>query len=238
MLRFLELRDFALIDQLELQLAPGLNAFTGETGAGKSILVDALLQLAGNRADSGLIRSGSSSALIQGSFELADRSVTLSRRIQTGSRSSSARIDGEQVKLAELAQTAAPLMAVHGQHAAIELADQSSHLHLLDRLLPHTARAKLTRHRDTYAQWQDTKRNLDALQDSIAERMRRLDTIDWELTEIRSAGLQPGEVEALRLGLTELRHADSVAAGSAEALQRLIEADDCAVVSLAAAQRA
>ena len=98
MLRQLELRDFALISRLELSFGPGFSVLTGETGAGKSILVDALLQLAGARADSGLVRSGADSTLIQAEFKAGpDGSpLTLSRRLQQGGRSS-ARIDGEVV---------------------------------------------------------------------------------------------------------------------------------------------
>ncbi len=237
MLRFLELRDFALIERLELELAPGLNAFTGETGAGKSILVDALLQLAGNRADSGLIRAGCDTALVQAEFTGESRSLTLTRRLQTGSRSS-ARVDGEQVKLGELARTAAPVIAIHGQHAAIELADQSGHLHLLDRLLPEAAREQLGRHQELHAQWNGVTSELAALRDTVAERIRRLDTINWQLEEIRAARLEPGEEEELRATLGELRHADAVAAGGSEALARLTEADESAISALAAANRA
>lgn len=203
MLRFLELRDFALIHQLDLELAPGLNAFTGETGAGKSILVDALMQLAGNRADTGLIRAGCDSALVQAEFALADHSITLTRRLQSGSRSG-ARVNGEQVTLSELARTAAPVMAIHGQHASIELADQASHLHLLDRLLPGPARQRLQAHRQLHADWLAASQELTRLRESLAGRLRRLDTIDWELEEIRAARLRPGEEQELRQGLAEL----------------------------------
>lgn len=237
MLKLLELRDFALIGRLELELAPGLNAFTGETGAGKSILVDALLQLAGNRADTGLIRSGSDSALIQAEFTDGTSQVTLTRKLQQAGRSS-ARIDGEQVTLAELTRRAAPLIAIHGQHASLELADPASHLHLLDRLLPAAGRTTLTEHAHLYVRWRETDRRLTDLTAALQERARRLDTIAFQLKEIRQAELRPGEEEALRAGLDELRHAEAVASGAGQAVNLLTEADDSVISQLVAASRA
>lgn len=237
MLKLLELRDFALIGRLELELAPGLNAFTGETGAGKSILVDALLQLAGNRADTGLIRSGAAGALIQGEFDDAGQAVTLTRKLQQAGRST-ARIDGEQVTLSELTRRAGPLIAIHGQHASLELADRSAHLHLLDRLLPPEGHARLADHAVIYADWRAASQRLKELEAALQERARRLDTINFQLDEIRRAALKPGEEEELRSGLAELRHADTVASGSGQAVDLLSEADSSVIAQLAAASRA
>src|SRR5690554_4810273 len=228
MLKLLELRDFALIGRLELELAPGLNAFTGETGAGKSILVDALLQLAGNRADTGLIRSGSASALIQGEFSDEGSQVTLSRKLQQAGRSS-ARIDGEQVTLTELTRRAGPLIAIHGQHASLELADRASHLHLLDRLLPGQGRTALAAHADLFARWRAIDRQLKDLAAALQERARRLDTIAFQLKEIRQAELRPGEEEALRAGLAELRHSEAVASAAGQSVTLLTESEDSVI---------
>lgn len=236
MLKLLELRDFALIGRLELELAPGLNAFTGETGAGKSILVDALLQLAGNRADTGLIRSGAADALIQAEFSDAGSPVTLTRKLQQPGRST-ARIDGEQVTLAELTRRAAPLIAIHGQHASLELADRAAHLHLLDRLLPPEGRSRLADHAALYGDWRAASQRLKELEAALQERARRLDTIDFQLEEIRRAALRPGEEEELRAGLAELRHAETVASGAGQAVELLSEADSSVIGLLAAASR-
>lgn len=237
MLKLLELRDFALIDRLDLQLQPGLNAFTGETGAGKSILVDALLQLAGNRADLSLIRAGADSALIQGEFSSAAGSFTLSRRLQHTGRSS-ARIDGEQVTVAELARQAAPVIAVHGQHASLELTGSDSHLRLLDRLLDTAGLKMLERHRKLHADLLAAQRRLEELSTAIQERARRLDTIDFQLHEIRAADPRPGEDAELRSRLAELRHAEAVASGAGQSLTLISEAEGSAVDQLALAVRA
>ena len=102
MLRTLELRDFAIVDALELELAGGFNALTGETGAGKSILVDALSLLSGGRADGGMIRAEREAALVQGAFEGASFTSAARRLARNGRHS--ARIDGEIVTVAELAE--------------------------------------------------------------------------------------------------------------------------------------
>lgn len=237
MIRLLELRDFALVHQLELELAPGLNAFTGETGAGKSLLVDALLQLAGNRADPGLIRSGSNNALVQAEITSADGPITLSRRLQQNGRNT-ARIDGELVTLAELARRSAPLLAIHGQHGAVELADPAAHLHLLDRLLTAGARTRLERHAELFARSQALARELSELETGMSQRLRRLDQIGWELDEINRVRPVPGEDEELRSSLQELRNADSVVSGAAAALELLLQADNSATSQLDSASRA
>src|SRR5690625_2798954 len=237
MLRLLELRDFALIDRLELELGPGLHAFTGETGTGKSILVDALLQLAGNRADLSLIRSGADSALIQGEFETGSGSVTLSRRLQQGGRSS-ARIDGEQVTVSELFRKAEPLIAVHAQHASLELSGPDSHRRMLDRLLDSEGRSLLARTRQLHGDWLAAQQRLAELRSAVQERARRLDTIEFQLNEIRAAQPQAGEDDELRAQLVELRHADSVASGAGRALELLTENEGAAVEQLVLAVRA
>lgn len=238
MLRQLELRDFALISRLELSFGPGFSVLTGETGAGKSILVDALLQLAGARADSGLVRSGADSTLIQAEFKAGpDGSpLTLSRRLQQGGRSS-ARIDGEVVTVTELGRRAAPLIGIHGQHASLELADGARHLRLLDRLLPESGVRLLEQHGADWLEWREATSQLAALQAALQERARRLDTIGFQLNEIRAAGLRAGEEEELRASLSELRNAGAVASAAGQAQQLLSEADEAVITLLAAAAR-
>lgn len=236
MLTLLELKDFALFSSLELRLGPGLSAFTGETGAGKSILVDALLQLSGNRADSGLIRSGSSAALIQAEFSDVSDTVTLARRLQDSGRST-ARIDAELVTVAELTQRSRSLLAVHGQHAAFELTGTGNHLRILDRLLGSAGLHALEAVRKLHAERQDIARQLTELNRSEQERARRLDSLTWQLDEIEAAKLREGEEEELRSRLNELRNADSVAEGAALAFSLLADSEGSATDLLITAQK-
>lgn len=230
MLTLLELRDFTLIEQLELRLAPGLNALTGETGAGKSIIIDALVQLSGARADLGLIRAGRESALIQGEFGHDGSSISLGRRLQSAGRNT-ARLNGELVSLGELARAASGLIGIHGQHAAQELQDASRHARLLDRLLDKEGRQASSAWSAAYGRLRAAREELAQLAGSAAERARRLDTIDWQLAEINEAAIRPGEEEALRQELSGLRHADAITSGASQAVA-LLQEDDAAVLAL------
>jgi len=236
MLRFLELKDFALFSSLELELGPGLSAFTGETGAGKSILVDALMQLSGNRADSGLIRSGTNAALIQGEFRDGRNTTTLARRLQANGRST-ARIDAELVTVAELTERSRTMLAVHGQHAAFELTGAGNHLRMLDRMLGAAGLEARERVRRLHAEKQETAERLAELTRSEQERARRLDSLTWQLDEIEAAELTEGEEETLRARLKELHNADAVADGAALAFDLLIDREDAAADLLVQAQR-
>ncbi len=237
MLRVLELRDFALIDELALELRPGLNALTGETGAGKSIIVDALSQLAGARADPGFVRSGSTSALIQGEFESTSGTQTLGRKLQAEGRSS-ARINGELVTVAELAEAARQLIGVHAQHASHELADPARHIRLLDRITGEAGASLLTAYRLVHTEWVRSRDRLARLKETARERAQRLDTISRQLEEIKGARLVQGEEEELRARLGALRNSEAITEGVSAAVDLLLEAEPSAVSSLVAAHRA
>lgn len=235
MLTALELKDFAIVDELRLDLAPGLNALTGETGAGKSILVDALALLVGQRADSTMIRAGCSAALIQGLFEGVSID-SAARRLQAGGRSS-ARIDGELVNVGELAERVGALVAVHGQHAAQALSQAEEPRRRLDRLLGEADSLELERYRESYAEY---RRSVKALTESSAgarERERRRDTLRFEIEEIGDARLSTGEDTRLRQRSESLRHGERIVQGAARALSSLSEGERAAVPLLASAAR-
>jgi DNA repair protein RecN (Recombination protein N) len=223
MLTLLELRDFAIISELRLELEPGLNAFTGETGAGKSILVDALLQLTGARADTGFIRAGKNSSLVQGEFTDPEVS-SLARRLQLGGRST-ARINGEVVLVGELADRASGIIAIHGQHAALSLSDPARQQRLLDRLLTPEGSATLQAYQQSYDEWRQARRQLRELTVASQERARRFSIIEFQLDEIDSAALKPGEQEELLDSLTELRNAEAIVTGAGRAVTLLTESD-------------
>lgn len=235
MLTLLELRDFAIISELNLELSPGLNAFTGETGAGKSILVDALLQLGGARADLGFIRAGAGSALIQAEFSDAPV-ASLARRLQASGRST-ARIDGEVVLVSELAASAVDLIAIHGQHAALSLSDPLTQLQLLDRLLKAAGARQLADYRTAFSEWREAGRQLKELRQASQERARRVSVIQFQQTEISDAALQPGEQEKLLDSLSELRNSEAIVSGAGQALTLLNETDSSVLVHLGVAVR-
>lgn len=242
MLVALELRDFAIIDALHLELSPGLNVLSGETGAGKSILVDALTLLIGGRADAKAVRAGAQSALVQGFFSphpTADPTEdlsTIARRVQASGRST-ARLDGELVTVGELAQLGAQRVAIHGQHASQTLLESAEQRRLLDNLLSAEAQAQGARYRDLYGRLTEVERALSALEAAVRERARRLDILGFQVDEIDRAGLRPDEEEGLRAEVESLRFAERILQGGGGALGALSEGEPNALGLLGAALR-
>lgn len=233
MLRTLELRDFAIVDELSIDLEPGLNALTGETGAGKSILVDALTLLGGGRADGTLIRADRDAALVQGRFDGAGFTSAARRLARNGRHS--ARLDGEIVTVAELAARSGELVAIFGQHGASELLGGGEQRNQLDRLLDDPARAMLSDYRVRYRRFLEASRRLAELTEASRERARRLDMLAFQVDDIDGAGLEPGEDERLEVEAEALRHAERIREGAARAYSELSDAEGNAVERAAAA---
>jgi len=234
-LHTLELQDFAIIDRLELELAPGLNVLTGETGAGKSIVVDALQLLAGGRADVGMIRGGSEASLVQATFEAAP--VESAARRLTRSGRHTARVDGELVTVSELAERVGRLAVVFGQHAAQELQSAAAQRRQLDRLLPPEAQEALARYRAAFERLAEVERRLEALREAERERSRRLDALAFQIDEIDGVAPRPDEEEALQAELAALQHAERIVSGGSAALAALDGDEPNATALTAAALR-
>jgi DNA repair protein RecN (Recombination protein N) len=231
-LRSLELSHFAIVDHLKIELSPGLNVLTGETGAGKSILIDALNILIGGRAESSWIRKGSDSSLIQGLFDADIESA--SRRLNTNGRST-ARLDGELVTVTELAEKLSQLVAIHGQHASQTLQSSSEQRKLLDRLLSDKDQNKLHKYRQLYQQYQDVCKNLEALREATRERARRMDILRFQIEEISSAKLKAGEIESLKETLESLRFAEKIVQNTSKASRLLSDMEGNAIELIAEA---
>ncbi len=218
----LEVHNLALIDSLELELDSGFNVFTGETGAGKSIIVDAIWLLTGARADTELIRSGADSLVVSGFWD----GVMLSRRISQNGRSV-ARVDGEVVSNRELADAAASMVTVHWQHAAQALLDPKYHRDFLDAGLPD--KHVLEMYKSAFTLYQTSKTRLERLRESERERARRIDLLSYQLREIDEANLEMNGEEPLRLERERLLNAERIAADTGHALEALDDADINAV---------
>jgi len=234
-LRTLELRDFAIVDALALELEPGFNALTGETGAGKSILVDALSLLTGGRADSALIRSERDAALVQGLFE-GGPFESASRRLSRNGRHS-ARIDGEVVTVAELALRSGELVAIFGQHGATELMRPQAQRRQLDRMLGAEAAEELRRYRDGFRRFREVGAALAELREASRDRARRLDMLAFQIDEIDAAHLQPDEEDRLEAEVERLRHAERIALAAGHAFAALADTEGNAVERAAEALR-
>lgn len=227
MLRTLELRDFALVDDLAIELGPGLNVLTGETGAGKSLVIDALELLAGGRADASLIRAGAESALVQGEFEGAGPTSASRRLTQSGRHT--ARLDGELVSVAELAECCGARIAVFAQHGAAALQAPAAQRAQLDALLRPAERAVLERHQDAFRRHADAVSRLAEMQAAQREKARRVDTLNHQLDEIGRVRPVADEDERLAVELDTLRHAERIVTAAAGAYTALTEAEPSAV---------
>ncbi len=226
MLSHLSISNFALIDHLELDLSPGFNALTGETGAGKSIIVDAMSTLLGGRADSDLIRTGTSQALIEGVFTLSgelqqeflfplleeygvkgEGDLILSRELNRQGRHI-CRINGRIVTLRLLREVGQRLIDIHNQGEHLSLLRVREHLEFLDRFgglidLRGRVEAKV---KALYG----VRRELERLVFDERELARRVDLLQYQVREIRAAKLEPGEEEELKREHTLLANAEQL----------------------------
>src|SRR5690242_4074674 len=212
--RLLELTvtDLALIERLRLELSPGLNVFTGETGAGKSLLIDALGLATGVRADTTLVRHGADAARVSALFDRLPEPLIASREVGVSGRST-ARLDDEPVTAARLADVAGGLVEIHGQHDQQRLLDERWQRDLLDAFGGHESlRETMTA---SVARWRENRAVLLELELDPRELTRRLELAEYEAAEITAARLRPGEADEIRSRLEAARHGEAIATGGA-----------------------
>ena len=239
MLTELRIQNFAIIDQLELEFGPGLTVFTGETGAGKSIIMDAVDMLLGGRVDATVIRSDAELARVEGVFKLSGAGraaaveilkredllddqnyVTLSREVRREGRHAP-RINGRTVNLALLKELGELLVDIHGQSEHLSLLNVRAHLGLLDRYAG--TEAQLAAYRKAYQELQELRRELAALREAQQDAERRTEMLTFQADEIEAARLKPGEEETLRQERDRLANAESLAGLAEQALTSLDE---------------
>jgi DNA repair protein RecN (Recombination protein N) len=218
--RLLELTvtDLALIERLRLELAPGLNVFTGETGAGKSLLIDALGLAVGARADSTLVRHGAETARVTALFDRLPEPLIAAREVSAAGRST-ARLDDEPVTAARLADVAGALVEIHGQHDQQRLLDERWQRDLLDAFGGHAPiRATVA---TAVERWRENRALLAALELDPRELARRLELAEHEAAEIEGARLRVGEADEIRTRLDAAQHGEAIARGSATLVDAL-----------------
>ena len=239
MLTQLRIQNFAIIDRLELDLGAGLIILTGETGAGKSIILDAVVTLIGGRADATLVRADSDAAFVEGTFALSGSAkesaheilnreelmddpnyVTLTREVRREGRSV-ARINGRTVGVALLRELGAVLIDIHGQSEHLSLLDPRAHLGLLDRY--SDVGALLTDYRKTYHALTDLRRELTDLRAAQNDAVRRTEMLSFQADEIEDAKLKKGEDDELKKERDRLANAESLAEHAQVALTILDE---------------
>ncbi|MDQ3692400.1 MAG: DNA repair protein RecN [Chloroflexota bacterium] len=242
MLTELAIRDFAIIDELRIEFGPGLNALTGETGAGKSILIDAVGAVLGDRIGVDVVRTGATSAWVEASFDMTsvgpeaalvamldefgieadDEILVLSREVHANGRSV-VRVNGRTATVGLLSRIGSRLVDVHGQSDHLSLLRPHAQLDLLDRY------AGVLAERQELARLVDELRTLQARIDDIAggerERARQIDLLRFQVEEIAGANVQPGEEESLLAERVVLLNAERLATESA-AVHSLLAGDD------------
>jgi DNA repair protein RecN (Recombination protein N) len=244
MIKYLRIRNLATIEDLRLDLDPGFSVLTGETGAGKSIIIDAVDLLLGGRAEAAQVRAGAELARVEGVFGLDDDTrpaveavltreelqddgppseVTLAREVRREGRSI-CRVNGRAVSLAILKEVGQGLVDVHGQSDHLSLLRPREHIFMLDRF------ADLDAEREQLAgvvrELNAVRRELDGLQRGEREMAQRLDMLTYQINEIAAARLKSGEDKALLEERTRLANAEKLAALTDEALQALSDGTD------------
>jgi DNA repair protein RecN (Recombination protein N) len=239
MLTELHIQNFAIIDKLDMRFDSGLIILTGETGAGKSIILDAVVMLIGGKADTTFVRTDSDAAFVEAVFqikgpekeavhfilnreELMDdpNYVVLMREVRKEGRSV-ARINGRTVNVGLLKELGALLVDIHGQAEHLSLLDPRAHLGLLDRFAEVSQ--PLSDYRQTYHSLLNLRRELTDLRKAQSDADRRIEMLTYQAEEIESASLKVGEDEELRKERDRLANAESLAQNAQEALAVLDE---------------
>jgi DNA repair protein RecN (Recombination protein N) len=229
MLRYLSIRNLAVIEHVQVEFEPGLNVLTGETGAGKSILVEAVGLLLGGRASSDLVRTGEDTAQVEGQFEDGGREVVVRREVTAQGRSR-AFIDGALATAASLRDLSDRLIELHGQHEHQVLLDPASHLDLLDAYAGlEDRRAHVA---DAFARLQALRTELQALQLDERQKAARVDLLTFQRDEIARARLRAGEDDELTGARQVLANAEKLQRLSAEAYSLLYDSEDAVLGSL------
>ncbi|HHU6749655.1 TPA: DNA repair protein RecN [Staphylococcus pseudintermedius] len=226
MLQSLSIKQFAIIDTLDVQFSDGLTVLSGETGAGKSIIIDAIGQLIGMRASSEFVRHGEKKAIIEGIFDIDDAKDAI-RQLETlgidinedflivkreifSSGKSICRINNQTVTLQDLRQVMQALLDIHGQHETQSLLKQKYHVELLDRYADGEYVEALQQYAQSYEQHQEKIKELEALESADQALLQRLDLMKFQYDELTEAHLKEGEIEQLETDIKRIQNSENL----------------------------
>ena len=248
MLELLHIENIAIIEAADIEFAPGFNALTGETGAGKSIVIDSLSAVLGQRTSRELIRTGAEKAFVSAAFsgmapelteELgiqpeADGTLLLQREIQTDGKNV-CRVNGRPVTVGQLRALGARLLNIHGQHDGQQLLDEEQHIVYLDSF--GRVESLAITYAEKYKNFTDIRRQIGVLQMDEAEKARRVDTLQYQIEELHRAKLTPGEEEELTARRGMLRNAEKFL-GAVAGADYALNGDDSGGGALSALRQA
>lgn len=245
MLISIYIENIALIKKLSLEPDYGFCAFTGETGAGKSIIIDSLGLLCGARSDKDIIRTGEEEACVEGIFSLneqavkflaeydiepeEDGTVTVLRKLSRDGRSV-AKVNGRSIPLSRLKAVMSQLISIHGQQDTQAFADNGRQLQMLDSFARNEA--LLTAYSEKYEKFRSIEQRLDSLNEDERERELRLDMLKYRVNELRSADVKVGEKEELEAERLRLANSERIVSNASEAYVTLYARDGSAIESV------
>jgi len=241
MLNELHIENLAVIEHADISFAPGLNVLTGETGAGKSIVIDSIGAVLGDRVSRELVRKGADRAIVTATFDLtedaerflreneidADDELIIQRRIGADGKSS-CRICGMPVSAVQLKELASMLVDIHGQNDGRQLTDERRHLEYLDRF--GGLSSVLAEYGEIYARYGEIKKQIDSLMLDEEEKDRLRDRLSYRISELESAELKSGEYEELSSRLTLMRNSEKLTEAIDNACSLLYDGEENAVL--------
>lgn len=226
MLQTLTIKQFAIIDELEINFGNGLTVLSGETGSGKSIIIDAIGQLIGMRASSDFVRHGKKKATIEGIFDIdnnpevirtlnelevdTDEDFLIVKREIFSSGKSLCKVNNQTVTLHDLRLIMQELLDIHGQHETQSLLKQKYHLQLIDSYSDGKYDNILKQYQNTYQTFKDKTRELDELESADQALLQRLDLMKFQADELSEANLQEGEVEQLEADIKRIQNSENL----------------------------
>ena len=226
MLQTLSIKQFAIIDELDINFSDGLTVMSGETGSGKSIIIDAIGQLIGMRASSDYVRHGEKKAIIEGIFDIdeskdainileslaidVDEDFLLVKREIFSSGKSICRINNQTVTLQDLRKVMQELLDIHGQHETQSLLKQKYHLQLLDDYADNQYSDLLNQYQLSYNQYKNKRKELEELESADQALLQRLDLMKFQLEELTEASLKEGEVDQLESGIKRIQNSEKL----------------------------
>ena len=238
MLTSLQVRDYAIVDRITVDFEPGMTVLTGETGAGKSILVDAVGLVLGDRGGGQLVRDGAKRAEFSAEFDVSEQPLVrewleqqaldqedecLLRRVISAEGRSRAFVNGNAVTMQQLKTLGELLLDIHGQHFHQSLGRRAVQRQLLDYYGELMEQRRTTE--AAYADWHSLREQLDQLRTAEADRASRLDLLQFQLQELEALDLEEGEIDALQAEREKLKHSGALADGVASSLQSLSESE-------------
>ncbi|MBM6130089.1 DNA repair protein RecN [Staphylococcus epidermidis] len=226
MLQTLSIKQFAIIDELDINFSDGLTVMSGETGSGKSIIIDAIGQLIGMRASSDYVRHGEKKAIIEGIFDIdeskdainileslaidVDEDFLLVKREIFSSGKSICRINNQTVTLQDLRKVMQELLDIHGQHETQSLLKQKYHLQLLDDYADNQYSDLLNQYQLSYNQYKNKRKELEELESADQAILQRLDLMKFQLEELTEASLKEGEVDQLESDIKRIQNSEKL----------------------------